>query len=423
MSIRWIQLMTDRRKRAAPTIDLKAAEVPEPSAAKPESSPTLEEVSAPLPEPPYSQEPPKVEPSSTLPPRDFIKTYAIPIAAGFAGAILAGVVIWTIGLLPAGSTDRSEIAALKKQIHDLQNRPVPAADTQTVDALRERVVKIEHDIANLSPGDKTVAERLTAADSAMKSFGVALAALNKRNNDAAADAKDASARVATVEKAVSELRDSVQNAKQQASAAVDTGQLAAVQQRVAVLEQSIKGAHAQLAQIAMTDKTARLALSARALRDVVESGAPYQSELAQAKVLSADDNSLAPLALFAERGVPSQQALAQQLSNLIPALIKAAKVPDAPSGFLKRLQANAGKLVRIQPLDAPVGDAPSDVLARIEVAAAHADIVSALANIDKLPEKARQQAADWVAVAVARQKALAAARSFASDSARALGQP
>jgi hypothetical protein len=97
---------------------------------------------------------------------------------------------------------------------------------------------------------------------------------------------------------------------------------------------------------------------------------------------------------------------------------------EAPTGnFFERLQANASKLVRIQPVDAPPGDNPSDVLARIEVEAAHADIDGALADIGKLPEAARQQAADWVTKAVARQKALAAARKFASDAARDLGKP
>jgi hypothetical protein len=76
--------------------------------------------------------------------------------------------------------------------------------------------------------------------------------------------------------------------------------------------------------------------------------------------------------------------------------------------------------VRIQPVDAPPGDRPSDVLARIEVAAAHDDIAAALADIGKLPEKARQLAADWITLAVQRQKALAAARAFASDAARGL---
>ena len=153
----------------------------------------------------------------------------------------------------------------------------PAPDTQAVDALRQRLSKIEHDIANLPPGDATVADRLTAADSAMKSLGIALAALNKRNDDAAANAKQAEERAAAAEKAVSELRDSVQSAKQQASAAVDAGQLAAVQQRVAALEQSMKDARAQIAANATTDQAARLALSAAALRDAVERGAPYQS--------------------------------------------------------------------------------------------------------------------------------------------------
>ena len=161
-------------------------------------------------------------------------------------------------------------------------------------------------------------------------------------------------------------------------------------------------------------------MSAAALRDAVERGAPYQAELAQAKALGADDSALAPLASFAASGVPSQQALARALNDLMPALIKAAGVQDAPGGFLDRLQANASSLVRISPVNAPPGDKPSDVLARIEVAAAHADIAAALNDIGKLPEAARQKAADWVSKATARQKALAAARAFASDTARGL---
>ena len=295
-------------------------------------------------------------------------------------------------------------------------------DTQAVDALRQRLSKIEHDIANLPPGDATVADRLTAADSAMKSLGIALAAINKRSDDAAANAKQAEERAAAAEKAVSDLRDSVQSAKQQASAAVDAGQLAAVQQRVAALEQSMKDARAQLAANATSDQAARLALSAAALRDAVERGAPYQAEFAQAKALGADDSALAPLASLAASGVPSQQALARALNDLMPALVKAAGVQDAPGGFLDRLQANASSLVRISPVNAPPGDKPSDVLARIEVAATHDDIAAALDDIGKLPEAARERAADWVNKATARQKALAAARAFASDAARGLSK-
>jgi hypothetical protein len=401
--------MTDKRKRAAPTIDLKATEVPGPQPAAPAES---------APPPPPPPEPPHYEERPASPPHDVIKTYATPVAAAFVGAILGGAVVWAS--LPGSSSDGAQIAALQKQIQDLQNRPAPTPDTQAVDALRQRIGKIEHDIANLPPGDATIADRLTAADSAMKSLGIALAALNKRNDDAAANAKQAGERAAAAEKAVSELRDSVQSAKQQAASAVDAGQLAAVQERVTTLEQSVKDAHEQIAANATTDKAARLALSAAALRDAVERGVPFAQELAQAKTLGADDSALAPLASFAEKGVPSQQALAQQLNDLIPSLIKVAGVQEAPSGFLERLQANASSLVRISPVNAPPGDKASDVLARIEVAAAHADIASALNDIGRLPEQARQQAADWVTTAAARQKALAAARQFVSDAARSL---
>jgi hypothetical protein len=392
--------MTDKRKRAAPTIDLKATEVPEPkpapkpAAAEAAPAPDHQEKPAPPPPPPPPREgalPPRSETPPSPPPHDFIKVYAAPVAAAFAGALIGGALVWA--LLPGSSNDGGQIAALQKQMQDLQKRPAPAPDTQAVDALRQRLAKVEHDIANLPPGDATVADRLTAADSAMKSLGIALTALNKRNDDAAANAKDASDRAAAAEKAVNDLRASVQSAKQQASAAVAN---------------------------ATTDKAARLALSAASLRDAVERGAPYTEELAQAKALGAGDAALAPLAAFAASGVPSQQALARALNDLMPALIKAAGVQDAPGGFLERLQANASSLVRISPVNAPPGDKPSDVLARIEVAAAHDDIAAALTDIGKLPEAARQKAADWVGKASARQQALAAAGSFAADTARGL---
>jgi len=143
--------------------------------------------------------------------------------------------------------------------------------------------------------------------------------------------------------------------------------------------------------------------------------------LAQAKALGADEKSLAPLEPFAASGVPTKAALSRQLTDLIPAMLKASGTQKSPAGFLERLQANAGRLVRISPVNVPPGDSLSDVLARIEVAAAHADIAGALTDIGKLPKAARQQAADWVSKAAVRQKALAAARQIAADAARDLG--
>ncbi len=435
--------MTDKRKRAAPTIDLTATDVssaadesettppPEPtppeSAAQPEPAPSE---SVAHPEPPAGKAPQAAEQTTEHhEPAPRRGGFGAAIAAGLAGGIVAtGVLaaVWYLGLLPAvpvTSNDGSaQIAALQKQVQELQSRPAPATDNQAVDALRQRLSKIESDIAKVPPGDAAVSKKLTAADSAMKSLGVALAALTKRSDDIAAKANQAEQSAAAAEKAVSELRDSVKNAASQASSAVDPAQLAEVQKRIGALAQSVETVRAQIGKTSATDTAARLALSAAALRDAVESGAPYQTELAQVKSLGADESTLAPLDTFAADGLPGKAALTQELRALIPTLMKASGSKAASGGFLERLQANARKLVRIRPTDAPAGDDPSAVLARLEAAAAKADIDGALAAIGKLPATARQQAADWVTKVVARQKALAAARQFASDAARGLPQ-
>jgi len=454
-----------RRKRPAPTIDLQASEVPA------EAATPAQQASAPSAETPPEHESEPTSESPQTPGKDTTTAETAQphrrsqgegyppsperprrggVGAGFVGGIIGVIVaaavagaLWYGGLIPLpSSTDntsalREQLATLQKRVADLQNRPASAApDTGAIDkavaALGQRVDKMEQSIGNLPQGDKGMAERIAAADNAMKSLGIALTALNRRGDDIAAKASAAQEQAAAAEKAVKDLRDSVQSAGQQASSAVGPGQLDDVQQRIVALEKSVKSVRADLdqstkalgvrvAKATAADKAARLALSASALQTAVASGAPYASELAQAKSLGADQQALAPLDRFAASGIPSAAALARQLLDTIPAMRKAVDADKTSGNFLDRLQANASKLVRIRPVQAPSGDAAGDILARIEVAATHADIAAALADIGKLPEAARRPAAGWVTNATARQKALAAAQRFAAETVRALG--
>jgi hypothetical protein len=321
----------------------------------------------------------------------------------------------------ASSDTSAQIAALDSQVRDLKNRPAAAADTKSIDALTQRVIKIEDTMSKLPAGEAGVTERLAAADSAVKSLGVALTTLNRRSDDIAATANQARERAAAAAKAVTELQTSVQDAAKISSARISPAELDAVQKRIVALEQSAKAARAEIAKASAADLVARLALSAAALHDVVLSGAPFTNELAQAKALGAGDKALAPLAQFAATGLPTAQSLAHELRVLLPAMVKISGAQTPQAGFLERLQANAGKLVRIRPLDAPPGDDPSAVLARLEVDAAKADIAGALADLGKLADATRAPARAWIEEAKAREAALAAARQFVADTARALG--
>ena len=407
------------RKRAAPTIDLTATEVP----------PAHEAAATP---PPPAQEPPTPDPEPAVArdrPADNSWTSISPptLAAGIAGAAVVSLVmfgLWLTGLVPiryAGSTAmRARVTGLEMQVHDLQNRPAGTIDTKSIDALNERLGKIETTIAKLPAGDPGMAERLAAADNAMKALGLALTALNRRSDDIAGNAALARERAEAAEKAVTELRTSVQELTKNTTAGISSADLDVLQKRIAGLEQSAKTAREDIAKSATIDTPSRLALSAAALRDAAASGAPFAAELAQTKSLGADDKTLALLEPYAAAGMPSQAALEQELQTLIPAMVKASGAQAAPGGFLERLQANAANLVRIRPVDAPPGDDASAVLARVEIDAVRADIAAALNDISKLSDATRAPAQAWIKKANARQAALAAARQISADTARAL---
>ncbi|MFN3658206.1 MAG: COG4223 family protein, partial [Pseudolabrys sp.] len=374
--------------------------------------------------------PPPSEPAAPPPAPGGFGALAAGVAGGLVAAAAFGV-LWYADLLPARSVPSADgaaqLAALQKQVQDLANRPAPVAppapppDTRLTDALAQRVARMESAFANLPKGDTSVGERLTAAENAMKSLGVALTALNQRSDDAANNAARAREQAEAAEKAMNQLRGSVQEAAKDASAAVAPAQLEGLQQRLAALEQAVKAARDDAAKAAAADAATRLALSASALRAAVMRGVPYAAELAQVKQLGADERRLAPLAPFAASGLPSASTLAQELRAALPEMAKASGAPTADGGFLEKLQANASKLVRVQPIDAPPGDDPSAVLARVELAAARGDAVAALADIAKLPEKVRTPAQAFVVKAKARQAAIEAADAFAADTARSLG--
>ncbi len=381
------------KKRAAPTIDLTATEVP-PVAAAGEPPPNAGDA------PVQSDPPPAPEQNDYW---TWLRTNikAPALAAGAAGAAIVMLLLcglWLTGLMP---------------LRDSGSAVLHAVDTKSIDALNDRIAKLENTIAKLPPADASVTERIAAAENAMKALGLTLTALNRRSDEISASATLARDRAEAAEKAAAELRTSVDTAKN-TSAGISSAELDVLQKRIAGLE--------QFAKTAVTDLPARLALSAAALRDTAVSGAPLAAALAQAKSLGADEKALAPLEPFAAGGVPTPAALAQELRALLPAILKQSGAQAPEGGFLERLQANAGKLVRIRPVDAPPGDDASAVLARIEIEAAHNDIGGALSDLGKLPDAARAPSQAWIKKANERQAALTATRAFAVESVRALGQ-
>jgi hypothetical protein len=471
----------NRRARSAPTIDLTATEVPEasaeataqePSAGESEPAFTASEAAAssePEAQPAADVHPESVvdtsaaeptapEPASAAeaapaaePPPERGPGLALPFAAGLVGGIIPAAVLaglWYGGVLsPAKTPDQvpqsakvdqqtpslqSDVRALQAQTKDLQARidklqsnPAPAADTKAIDALTQRVAAVEAAAKNQPQTgggpDPQLASRLSALEENLKSNSGALAAMNKQVDEAAASAAQALRQSETYSTAINQIGARVDEMAKQRPEGVAPARFEALQQQVVALKQSADTTQKAIQQSSQAAAGTRLAIAAAALRNAVLSHAPYQPELANAQALEADAKQLAPLQRFASGGVPSDAQLADGLKKLLPGMTEAA-APQASGDFLERLRANAARLVRVTPANAPSGDDPADVLTRLKLEADRADIAAALVDIQKLPASAQQQAADWIATAKARNDALNAARMLSTEAARALGQ-
>jgi hypothetical protein len=345
--------------------------------------------------------------------------------SALAGAIVVAAIgfgVWFAGVLPSQTAapppSDNSVSAISAQLDKIQAELQPqSANT----ALAGHVADLQAQI-------KAVSDSLAAINRRLDDIAVAAKSARERADAAAAAAQSATDNASAATAAAKTATDKADAAAQAVNGAtqnpVQHSDLDALAARIAALEKSIGTLSTATTSQATSadDRAARAAVAAEALRAVVERGASYQAELAAVKSFGADQSAIAALEPFAESGVPTDAELAHELAQLLPSLQPSSGTARLTSGggFLGRLEANAKSLVRITPIDAPPGDDPSSVLARLNADAAHADIAAALTDIAKLPQSAKSRVDAWVQKANARNAAIAASRRIAADALAAL---
>jgi hypothetical protein len=300
---------------------------------------------------------------------------------------------------PPAKTDEAPAAtaAVLAQVRELEKRL--ASTDETLRAIRERAP------------EPRPAGRPAAVDGAFKSLTDAAAALRQRVDEVAGLAQAAND-AATQSSGTFSAR-----------AAEIAGVVDGVSKRTAVLEDSLKGLQAAVSrpQAPDNDRAARFAVAALALRAAVERGDAFAAELAAVKPLVPDQASLAPLEPFAATGVPGTGVLARELSSLA-ATVRKASEQEPQGGLLDRLQAGAGKLVRIKPIDAPAAADAGDAVARVEVQTARGDLAGAVAAAAQLPAAERTAFDPWIKKAQGRMAAVDQAGQLAGAALDGLGK-
>jgi hypothetical protein len=456
-----------KRRRPPSTIDVKATEIasepvkptqpvdPAPETPPVEAAsvattaapePAAEPVSAPKPEPsPDVSAQPRPDVSPGSPDAAAVEerkasAWWLPLGAGVAAALCVVLALWSLGLfaprddLPAKLAARQ--AALETQVRELAGKPQPVFDQRPLADLESRLARTEQSVARIAeldariakaesaaaaapratPPDQALTDRVAALEAALRP----LADLGSRTEAAAEAARAAKAQA----NAASDIAERV---AARPVPTLDHGEIDVLAARIAALEQLAKSAEERIARAAAAgnaDRAARLALVATALRSAVERGEPFAPELAAAKPLVSDPAPLAPLEPYAASGVPRSAALARELSALTAQMLDVAgAAAPREGGFIDRLQANAGRLVRVRPVNEAPGDDPAALVVRAEGKAAQGDIAAAIAELARLPEPLRAPALGWIKKAQSQAAALAAARQLADGAIGALGKP
>jgi hypothetical protein len=422
------------RRRQPPTIDLTAKDITgevetQQAGAQPGAETAAPEVEQPKTEPPKAEQP-KAAPSGASSAPERTSALVPMLLAGVGGGVIVAAVAAALMLsgaltprLSGGDNNNdaliARLDALDKKVSEAASRPQPAAgntgNDNVVSAIAARLDKIEQALAKPTAVTNPVdAEKLGAIDGNLKVLGTAVAGMNRRVDEIAASAVAAREQAGATAKALTELRQTINEAPQPAGRA----DLDAIGKRLDAVEAAAKTATQTNAQASSTSAAVRLALAASALREAVNVGHGYAAELDAVK---AAGGTVGALAHFAAKGLPSDAALAKDLLALVPAISKAAGIDrQASGGFFEKLQANAEKLVRVRPVDGPSGADAGAVIARIEAHAARSDVAAARAEVEQLPPAARQVAAPWLKALAARDAARDAARTLAATSMRGL---
>ena len=386
----------------------ESAPSPEPEEAEPVVVKEPEKASKPAPEPePKPPVPPKTAKTPELPPRR--KGGFIPMVLG--GVVAAGIGAGaTIYALPKIPPEWSPIAPAP-QIDEAALRGAIDAQGARIDELGAELSGVKTTIPaapDLSGLDAAVAEARQASDS----LAERLAALDARMTELEKRPVEGGGASATAiqafEREMAEMRSLLEQNRSASDATQE--QIAAAAEQAAARISAAEEDAARLRQEA--DAAARRSMAQAAvarLAAAIDGGAPAAPALADLQAAGVT----VPAELQAE--VPSLRALRSSFPPAARAALAASRKATAGDGTMDRIGAFLLAQTGARSLEPREGDDPDAVLSRAEAALAAGDLATVMTEIGTLPEAGQAEMSDWIALAEQRLAATNALGALAQS--------
>lgn len=311
--------------------------------------------------------------------------FAEPAKSGSAmPAILGGLVAGAIGFGAAYFVLPKPDTTLPAQI---------SAQASEITVLRDQIAAIPApDLSGVEAAQAATADAMVAADERITALETRLNDLSNRAGDSG------SVSAAAYEAELDALRSEMENLRGTAIA-----ELEAAREQAAEIENN--------AEAAARAATGRASLAR--IQSGMETGAPLGEALDDlAAALQAD----VPAALTAVRdGTPTLAALQSDF----PALARAALATARAEGVSGEAEGGLASFLRnqfdVRSVAPKEGDGTDAILSRAEATLRQGRLTDTLAEVGALPEVARAELSDWIALAEARADALAAAATLSTS--------
>ena len=330
--------------------------------------------------------PPPDAPSSGAGPSP-ISSFGAAIAAGVAGALVVGLVVYALGFERMGPGNAQALADLDARIASVETKSTEngtrltsaeeklAAAAQNADsaaAIGARLDKIEADAATLQ---QSLGEAAAATQASQQKLDEIAKAMPP------ADIADQVARLDAIVKALNTALDTL------------TPKINQMEMRVAALEAKKDDPDAAA--------RATLGLALSNLSRAATSAEPFKSELDVVARFLPNEPELAALSDAAAKGVATEASLKERFPALVQTVLDAERQAK-DDGFFQRFISNARKLITIRRTGEIAGEDTQAVLARMEERLKLNDLSAAVAQGKGLTGAAAEAAAPWMKEAEAR---------------------
>lgn len=316
-----------------------------------------------------------------------ISSLSTAIAAGVAGALVVGLVVYALGFGRTGPGNTQALADLDARIASVETKSTEsgtrltsaeeklAAASQSADsaaAVTARLDQVETDAATLKQSLSDAAAATQASQQKLDEIAKAMPP---------ADIVDQITRLDAIVKALNTALDTL------------TPKINQMEMRVAALEAKKDDPDAAA--------RATLGLALSNLSRAATSAEPFKSELDVVANFLPNEPELAALQDAAANGVATEESLKARFPTFVQTVLNADRQAK-DDGLFQRFIANARKLITVRRTGEITGEDTEAVLARMEERLKLNDLPAAVAQAKGLTGAAAEAAAPWMKEAEAR---------------------